>query len=67
MAMTKQEDKCYLIYLYVGLGTEEGFNFFLYVTVLYEFLFDDRFDNAHDANADVGATAKCFFELVKRT
>lgn len=33
---------------------------------LYEFLFDDRFDNAHDANADVGATAKCFFELVKR-
>ena len=41
MAMTKQEDKCYFIYLYVvGLGTEEGFNFFLYVTVLYEFLFD---------------------------
>lgn len=33
---------------------------------LYEFLFDDRFDNAHDANADVEATAKCFFELVKR-
>lgn len=33
---------------------------------LYDFLFDDRFDNAHDANADVEATVKCFFELVKR-
>ena len=33
---------------------------------LYDFLFDDRFDNAHDANADVDATVKCFFELVKR-
>ena len=28
MAMVKQEDKCYFIYLYVaGLGIEEGFNF----------------------------------------
>ncbi len=33
---------------------------------LYDFLFDDRFDNAHDANADVEATVKCFFELIKR-
>ncbi len=33
---------------------------------LYEFLFDERFDNAHDANADVEATVKCFFELLKR-
>ncbi|MBR1593743.1 MAG: bifunctional DNA primase/polymerase [Alloprevotella sp.] len=33
---------------------------------LYEFLFDERFDNAHDANADIEATAKCFFELIKR-
>ena len=33
---------------------------------LYEFLFDERFDNAHDANADVEATVKCFYELLKR-
>lgn len=33
---------------------------------LYEFLFKDRFDNAHDAMADITATAECFFELVNR-
>lgn len=33
---------------------------------LYDFLFDEKFDNAHDASADVEATAKCFFELAKR-
>lgn len=33
---------------------------------LYELLFDERFDNAHDANEDVEATVKCFFELLKR-
>ena len=33
---------------------------------LYEFIFDEKFGNAHDANADVEATVKCFFELVKR-
>lgn len=33
---------------------------------LYSFLFKKGFDNAHDALADVEATAECFFELVKR-
>lgn len=33
---------------------------------LYEFLFKDSFDNAHDAMADITATAECFFELVNR-
>jgi DNA polymerase-3 subunit epsilon len=33
---------------------------------LHVFLFGEEFDGAHDALADVKATAKCFFELVKR-
>ena len=33
---------------------------------LYEILFDEKFDDAHDAFADISATAKCFFELVDR-
>ncbi|MBN2662031.1 MAG: 3'-5' exonuclease [Bacteroidales bacterium] len=33
---------------------------------LYTFLFEQKFDNAHSANADVDATVKCFFELKKR-
>lgn len=33
---------------------------------LYDFLFDETFDNAHDASADIEATNKCFFELLRR-
>lgn len=33
---------------------------------LHEKLFDEAFDNAHDALADVKATARCFFELRQR-
>ena len=33
---------------------------------LYEFLFGEKFDNAHSADADIDATAKCFFELLNR-
>lgn len=33
---------------------------------LYRFLFKEDFDGAHDALADVRATARCFFELVDR-
>ena len=33
---------------------------------LYQKLFGCNFDNAHDAMADVKATAKCFFELKRR-
>ena len=29
-------------------------------------LFDKEFEGAHDASVDIAATAKCFFELVKR-
>jgi len=33
---------------------------------LYNILFESDFSDAHDARADVNATAKCFFELMKR-
>ena len=36
------------------------------LTELYEFLFNEKFYNAHDAKADIKATVKCFFELLKR-
>ena len=32
---------------------------------LYEFLFEDQFIEAHNAAADVEATARCFFELLR--
>jgi DNA polymerase-3 subunit alpha len=33
---------------------------------LYEFLFGEKFGEAHNAAADVEATARCFFELLRR-
>ena len=33
---------------------------------LYEFLFHKSFDEAHNASADVEATARCFFELIRQ-
>lgn len=33
---------------------------------LYTFLFNEIFDGSHNAIADVNATARCFFELVRR-
>ena len=32
---------------------------------LHDILFDETFDGAHDAFADITATARCYFELVK--
>jgi DNA polymerase III subunit epsilon len=32
---------------------------------LHNILFDETFDGAHDAFADITATARCYFELVK--
>jgi DNA polymerase III epsilon subunit-like protein len=32
---------------------------------LHDILFDETFDDAHDAFADITATARCYFELVK--
>lgn len=33
---------------------------------LHEFLFNEKFDNAHSADADVDATVRCFLELINR-
>ncbi len=33
---------------------------------LYEFLFEEKFQEAHNAAADVEATARCFFELLRK-
>lgn len=33
---------------------------------LHQFLFEEAFEEAHNASADVEATARCFFELVRR-
>src|SRR5690606_26541014 len=36
------------------------------LTELHAFLFSEPFAEAHNATADVEATARCFFELIKR-
>ena len=36
------------------------------LTELHEFLFDEPFAEAHNATADVEATARCFFELIRK-
>ncbi|WGK66177.1 DNA polymerase III subunit alpha [Croceiramulus getboli] len=36
------------------------------LTELHEFLFDEAFEDAHNATADVEATTRCFFELIRR-
>ncbi len=36
------------------------------LTELHEFLFGETFTEAHNATADVEATTRCFFELVRR-
>ena len=36
------------------------------LTELYQFLFNNTFNEAHNATADVEATTRCFFELIRR-
>src|SRR5690606_34135540 len=36
------------------------------LTELHEFLFDQKFVEAHNATADVEATSRCFLELIRR-
>src|SRR5690606_24889066 len=36
------------------------------LTELHEYLFHQKFEEAHNATADVEATTRCFFELVRR-
>ena len=35
------------------------------LTELHEYLFDQKFEEAHNATADVEATARCFLELIR--
>ncbi|MFN3952305.1 MAG: DNA polymerase III subunit alpha [Thermaurantimonas sp.] len=35
------------------------------LTELYQYLFGESFEEAHNATADVEATARCFFELIR--
>ncbi|MBT8274140.1 MAG: DNA polymerase III subunit alpha, partial [Bacteroidia bacterium] len=36
------------------------------LTELHEYLFEETFDEAHNATADVEATTRCFLELIRR-
>lgn len=36
------------------------------LTELHEYLFQEKFNEAHNATADVEATTRCFFELLRR-
>ncbi len=36
------------------------------LTELHEHLFDSKFEEAHNATADVEATTRCFFELIRK-
>ena len=36
------------------------------LTELHQFLFDSKFEEAHNATADVEATTRCFFELIRK-
>ncbi|NAS32261.1 DNA polymerase III subunit alpha [Flavobacteriaceae bacterium R38] len=36
------------------------------LTELHHFLFDSKFEEAHNATADVEATTRCFFELIRK-
>ena len=49
---------------YCGLGSHG--NKWPRLEELYEVLFDESFEGAHDAMADIRATERCFWELVDR-
>lgn len=50
---------------FVGIKNINGVNKFPKLKELHLKLFNEDFDNAHNALADVKATARCFFELKK--
>lgn len=50
---------------FCAIPSERGFKW-PKLQELHKKLFDTQFDSAHDALADVKATAKCFFELLDR-
>lgn len=54
------------IVTFCGLKNKAGRPKWPKLIELHEILFDETFDGAHDAFADITATARCFFELVDR-
>jgi DNA polymerase III epsilon subunit-like protein len=54
------------IVTFCGLKNKTGRPKWPKLIELHEILFGEGFDSAHDAFADISATAKCFFELVDR-
>lgn len=51
---------------FCGLKNKAGRPKWPKLVELHEILFNEGFDGAHDAFADITATARCFFELVER-
>ena len=49
-----------------GLKNKAGKPKWPKLSELYEYLFDESFEGAHDAYEDISATKRCFFELVSR-
>ncbi len=54
------------IVTFCGLKNKAGRPKWPKLIELHEILFEESFDGAHDAFADITATARCFFELVDR-
>lgn len=50
---------------FCGLKNKAGKSKWPKLIELYEKLFGETFEKAHDAYADISATAKCYFELIK--
>ena len=50
---------------FCGLKNKAGRTKWPKLVELHEKLFGEAFDGAHDAFADISATARCYFELVK--
>jgi DNA polymerase III epsilon subunit-like protein len=48
------------------LESKKYFGYRLSLARLHRYLFDEDFENAHSAKADVLAQSRCFFEMVKR-
>jgi len=48
------------------LESKKYFGYRLNLAKLYSYLFNETFENAHSAKADVLAQSRCFFEMIRR-
>jgi len=51
---------------YIGVKNKKGYLKHPTLLELYEKLFDERFENVHDASADIKATRDSFFKLLEK-